>query len=352
MSGKKKSPPILNRILAIAAIVVFLFMSAGGWWFYRVYYNPNVQVANHKSDFLYVRTGTTMPELMLQLQEQKLVKDTSSFAMIARLKKFNTPKPGRYRIRDRMSNRELVNMLRAGIQEPVTFTFNNVRTKEQLASRVGGKLEADSAKLLFLMNDPGFLSKYGMTPETVMTLFIPDSYEFYWNTSEEQFFDRMAKEYKEFWTEERKAKARAMGMSQSDVVILASIVEAEQTRFADERPSIAGLYLNRMRKGMPLQSDPTVIYALGDFSIQRVLGDDLEVESPYNTYRHTGLPPGPIRIPQAESVDAVLENMDCNYIYMCAEFGTGHHKFTNDYDEHLKNAREYRKALDRAKIKR
>jgi UPF0755 protein len=272
--------------------------------------------------------------------------------MIARMKKFSKVKPGRYRITDGMSNRELVNMLRAGNQVPIDFTFNNIRTKEQLAGRVGARLEADSVRFLFLLNDAGFLSKYGMSPETVMTLFIPNTYELYWNTSEEQFFDRMAQEYKKFWTDDRKSKAAALGMKQSEIVILASIVEAEQTRYTDERPSIAGLYLNRLKKGMPLQSDPTVIYALGDFSIQRVLNSDLDIDSPYNTYKHTGLPPGPIRIPEAASIDAVLNYKKCDYLYMCAEYGTGHHKFTSDYDQHLKNARDYQKALNSASIKR
>ncbi len=342
----------MKKVIRIGLIVVLLLGAAGGWWFWKIYYKPNVHTPDKGGEFLYIRTGTTMPELVEQLEEEKLIDDTTSFAMIAELKKFTVPKPGRYRIKNGMNNRELVNMLRAGLQEPVQIVIrSNMRTKEQLAGRVG-KLEADSAKVLLLLNDAGFLSKYGMTPQTILTMFIPDTYEFNWNTSEEQFFDRMAQEYKKFWTDERKAKARALGLSQSEVVILASIVEAEQTRYADERPAIAGLYLNRIRKGIALQSDPTVIYALGDFSINRVLNSDLKVNSPYNTYLHTGLPPGPIRIPEAASIDAVLDHEECDYIYMCAEYGTGRHKFTHDYNVHLQNAREYQKALNKASIKR
>jgi UPF0755 protein len=173
-----------------------------------------------------------------------------------------------------------------------------------------------------------------------------------WNTSAEEFFELMAAEYKTFWTDDRRNRASAMGFTQSEVVILASIVEAEQKRVAEERKRIAGLYINRLKKGMPLQSDPTVIYALGDFSINRVLKSDLDVNSPYNTYRNTGLPPGPILLADKVSIDAVLQYEKNDYLYMCAEYGTGKHKFTKDYDVHLKNAREYQAALDKNNIKR
>lgn len=349
MAAKSK---LIKRIILGVVLVLMILAGAGGWWFYRVYNKPSIHLEGKDSEYFYIRTGTTMQELVNLLIDEKLVSDTASFTLIAKLKKFETPKPGRYRIQDGMSNRELVNLLRSGNQDPVQFTFNNIRTKEQLASRVGGKLEADSARFLFLLNDPGFLSKYGLTEQTIMTLFIPNTYELYWNTSEEQFFDRMAQEYKKYWTDERKAKAAALNLTQSEVSILASIVESEQSRYAEERPAIAGLYINRIRKGIALQSDPTVIFALGDFSIQRVLNDDLKYESPYNTYLHTGLPPGPIRIPESASLDAVLNYQKSDYIYMCAEYGTGKHKFTSDYDQHLRNARAYQKALNAASIKR
>jgi UPF0755 protein len=342
----------VKKIISIGLLVVLLLGGAGAWWFWNLYYKPNVHTPTGEGEFLYVHTGTNMPELVEQLYAEKFVSDTASFRMIADLKKFTVPRPGRYRIKNGMNNRELVNLLRAGIQEPLKIVIrSNMRTKEQLAGRVG-KLEADSSRVLLLLNDPGFLSKYGMTPETILTMFIPDTYEFNWNTSEEEFFDRMAQEYKKFWTDDRRAKARALGLSQSEVVTLASLVEAEQSRYADERPAIAGLYINRLRKRMPLQSDPTIIYALGDFTITRVLSEDLKINSPYNTYMHTGLPPGPIRIPEAASVDAVLDYKESNYLYMCAEFGTGRHKFTHDYDVHCQNAREFQRALDKASIKR
>lgn len=331
-----------------------LFLGAAGygaWWFYGVFYKPGVHVQDD-SPFVYVNTGMTMDELTAMLSERKIVEDIEAFKSIAKLKKFEKPVAGRYRIQDGMNNRQLVNLLISGKQEPVKFTFNEVRTKEQLAGRVGGKLEADSLDILQLLEDEAFIEKYGFNEHTILTLFLPATYEMKWNTSAEEFFELMAAEYKAFWTDDRRNRASAMGFTQSEVVILASIVEAEQKRVAEERKRIAGLYINRLKKGMPLQSDPTVIYALGDFTINRVLKSDLDVDSPYNTYRNTGLPPGPILLADKVSIDAVLQYEKNDYLYMCAEYGTGKHKFTKDYDVHLKNAREYQAALDKNDIKR
>lgn len=345
----KSSSGSFRRILLIAGL---LLAAVGAWLAWSLFFKGNVHTLDHDSEFLYVRTGSTLQDLTEQLETKKLIDDRASFEWMAKLKKFETVKPGRYRIKDGMSNRELINLLAAGLQEPVSFTFNGVRTKEQLAGRVGGKLEADSTALLELLNDEDYLTKYGLDRNTVMTLFLPDTYSFNWNTSPEEFITAMAKVYKDFWTAERKQLARSIGLSQSEVITLAAIVESEQMKYADERPTIAGLYMNRLNQGMPLQSDPTVIYALGDFTVRRVLRGDLDVNSPYNTYRYKGLPPGPIRLPQPESVDAVLSYKRNNYIYMCAEYGTGRHKFTSDYNQHLKNAKVYQEALDKANINR
>ncbi len=341
-----------KKIILSLFVLALVLASAGGWYFWKIYYRPNVHTADHNSEFLFIHTGTSMPELLVQLKEMNLVEDTASFVLTAKLKKFDTPKPGRYRIKDGMDNRDLVNMLRAGLQEPIDFSFNNIRTKEKLAGRVGGKMEADSAQFLLLLNDAGFLSKYGLNPENIMTIFIPNTYELNWNTSEEQFFDRMSKEYKKFWSDERKAKAAAIPLRQSEVIILASIVESEQMNDAKEQAVIAGLYINRLKKGIPLQADPTLIFAIGDFTILRVLDADKEINSPYNTYKFAGLPPGPIRIPSTTAVDAVLNYFKSDYIYMCAEYGTGHNKFTASYTEHLRNAKAFTNALNKASIKR
>ncbi len=323
----------------------------GAWWFYKVYFKPGTHLGDEKGIF-YVHTGTTYDQLVDGLEADHIIDSRKDFEFTARLKKFENPKPGRYRIREGMTYRELINMFAAGLQEPVMMTFNTVRTKQDLARQVGRYLETDSLEIVTLLEDESFAAKYGFTDETFLTMFIPDTYEFYWNTSAEEFFTRMADEYKKFWDDDRKKKAEAVGLTQSEVSILASIVESEQRTHVEERMIIAGLYLNRLEQGMRLESDPTVIYAIGDFTINRVLSADLKYQSPYNTYLHTGLPPGPILLPEKASIDAVLDHDDNNYIFMCAEYGTGLHSFTADYSQHCRNADRFRAALDKAGIKK
>lgn len=347
MTAKKK----WKKILVIAFLVLAIPAAFGAYWFWKIYYRPGTHAGDDKGIF-YVHTGTTYDQLVDDLESKRLIDSRKDFEWTAQLKKFDKPKAGRYRIREGMTYRELINMFAAGLQEPVMITFNTVRTKQDLARQVGRYLETDSLELITLLEDESFTAKYGFTGETFLTMFIPDTYEFYWNTTAEDFFARMAGEYKKFWTEDRKRKAQDVGLTQSEVSILASIVESEQRTHVEERPIIAGLYLNRLKKRMKLESDPTVIYAIGDFTINRVLSDDLKYESPYNTYLHEGLPPGPILLPEKASIDAVLNHDENDYIFMCAEYGTGLHNFTADYDEHCKNAREFRKALDKAGIKK
>lgn len=353
MSEAKPKKSRLRRILLIVLVVGLIGGGIAGWWFYNAYYRPNVDLHGQRETYFYVRTGSTFDQMVQGLIDQHIIVNRSSFEEIAKLKKFTTPKPGRYRISNGMSNPALIDKLRIGDQEPVKVSFNLIRTKEQLASRIGKQLEADSVKLLGLLNDEEFLSNtYHLNGITIMTLFIPNTYEFNWNTSAEQFLKRMQDEYKAFWTSDRKAKAQKAGLSQSQVSVLASIVQSEQNNDNEEKRTIAGLYINRLNKSIPLQSDPTVIFAIGDFSIRRVLADDLKINSPYNTYLHTGLPPGPICMPEISSLDAVLNYQQSNYLYMCAEYGTGHHKFTADYNQHLRNAKAFQAALSAAHINR
>jgi UPF0755 protein len=347
MTTKSHKP--LFRILLVAG----LLLGGGGLWFYRIVYLSNVELGAKHSEYFYVHTGWTYADVLNSLEEHKIIKSRSSFDWVSKLKKYDKNiKPGRYRILENMSNRALINMLRKGEQEPVHFTLNAVHSKQQLASRVGGKLEADSLVLLHMLNDDAYLSRFGMNSNTILTLFVPETYEFYWTTSAEEFMDRMAKEYKKFWTDDRKSRAHSIGLSQTEVITLASIVQEEQSRYDDEKPVIAGVYLNRIHDHMPLQSDPTVRFVLGDYTVNRILSEDLHIESPYNTYLHTGLPPGPICFPEASSVDAVLNHQKHKYLYMCAEFGTGRHNFAETFEQHKANARRYREALDEAGIKR
>ncbi|MGZ6555126.1 MAG: endolytic transglycosylase MltG, partial [Bacteroidia bacterium] len=263
----------------------------------------------------------------------------------------NAVKPGKYRILARMSNNALVNLLRAGIQEPIEINFNGLHTVNDFLIRVGRRIEADSSALLQASKDDGYLSKYGFNHDNIQALFIPDTYEFFWNTSVDQFYDRMAKEYKTFWNDSRKKKAKNMGFSQTDVMTLASIVQGEQCCDNDEKKIIAGLYINRLNQEMPLQSDPTVIFAVGDFTIQRVSTEQTHIESPYNTYMNKGLPPGPIGFSQQSSIDAVLDYTKNDYIYMCAkEDLSGKHYFAKTYEQHQIYAKKYRDALNARNI--
>ena len=229
---------------------------------------------------------------------------------------------------------------------PTQITFNNVRFKEELAEKISRTIGINEEEFLAALNDQARIEKLGFNPETIMAMFIPNTYEVYWTISIDELFNRMKKEHDDFWNENRRQKAQALGLNITDVSTLASIVQAESSK-NDESPKIAGLYLNRLQKNMLLQADPTVKFALGDFSIQRILTKDTKVDSPYNTYRYRGLPPGPINLPTITSIDAVLNYEEHNYIYMCAkEDFSGYHRFARTLSEHNKNARLFQRALN------
>jgi len=344
----------LKKIL----IVLVLLIGVGAWFgydFYKKMYSGNVVVKEGDETFIFLKTGSTMESVADMLFENGLIKNKDSFIWLAKKKKYQDKNvvPGKYKIEDGWSNNELINSLRAGNGRlMVRVTFNNVRTIEQVAGKIGRLLETDSATFLDAFTDDKIIDKYGFNRYTFLTLFIPNSYEFTWDTDPNEFLTRMAEEYKKFWNDNRKAKAKSLGLTQSKVSILASIVQAEQTVHADERPTIAGLYLNRLNQGMLLQSDPTVVYGIGDFTIRRVLNKHLEHDSPYNTYMHKGLPPGPINLPEISSIDAVLNYKKHNYIYMCAKPGyAGYHNFAVDVNGHNKNAQIYRAWLNKEGIK-
>jgi UPF0755 protein len=242
-------------------------------------------------------------------------------------------------------------MLKGGLQTPLNVTFNNVRTKEDLAGKVGKYLQTDSVSILQLFADTAQIKKYGFTPETFSSMFIPNTYEFFWTTTATEFADRMKKEYDRFWNDERKKKAEEIKLTPVEVITLASIVQAETAK-NDELKTIAGLYINRLNRGMFLQADPTVKFAVGDFSLKRILNSHLEIDSPYNTYKNLGLPPGPINFPETSAIDAVLNFEKNKYYYMCAkEDFSGYHNFAATLAEHNRNAAKYRAALDRNKIR-
>ncbi len=319
---------------------------------YRVYnriFRPNTGYTG--DTFVHIPTGAGFDQVAGLLATQGLLNDTSSFRWVAeRMNYTDRVLPGRYRVSPGMNNKELVALLRSGRQEPVRLVLNSVRIREQLAGRVSAVLEADSAELLRLLRDNGYLEAFGFDTLNCLSMFVPNTYEFYWNTGPGEFINRMNREYQAFWTADRQTQAARADLSVHEVSVLASIVEQE-TRKADEKPMIAGVYINRYRKGWKLEADPTLVFALGDFSIRRVLHKYKEIDSPFNTYMYAGLPPGPICIPSISSIDAVLNYADHKYMYFCARDDfSGYHVFARTYSEHLANARRFQRELNRRNI--
>ncbi len=342
----------MKVIKIILAIIVILAIAAGIWGYgtYKDIYGVNVDLEGKEYDYLYLPTGSDFEQLISILETNHFLKDVDTFKKVAYLKSFSKVKPGKYKILNRMSNNALIGMLRIGDQSPVNITFNHIRTLPQLAGKLSQHIEVDSLTMVGVLLNPEIHKKYGFNQYTFISMFLSNTYEVFWNVSPEALVQRMASEYKSFWNKRRRTKAKQLGLSQSEVATLASIVQLESLK-ADEQPAIAGVYLNRLKKRMPLQADPTVIYAIGDFSIRRVLKHQLKYPSPYNTYIHTGLPPGPIYISSPSTIDAVLNYEKHNYIYFCAkEDFSGYHNFAKNYRQHLKNARKYQRALSRRKI--
>jgi UPF0755 protein len=348
---KGKSSGFLKKVI-ISSIVLFIVIGGATAYFsYTKIYKPNVELSGKEQAYLFIKTGSNFEDVLANLTEHHFIKNASSFQWVAERKGYkNKVKPGKYKIKKNMSNNELVNLLRSGEQEPVNLVFNEARTKQDFLEVIHNQIEADKEDLNQLINDDDFLKEFGVDSKNVMTLFVPNTYEFYWNTSANQFIERMAKEYDKFWTKNRIQKAQKLGLTKAEVSILASIVQQE-SRVVDEQPVIAGVYLNRLKKGMRLQADPTVIFAIGDFTIKRVLNEYLDYDSPYNTYKYAGLPPGPICLPYGTTIDAVLNRKAHSYIYFCAkEDFSGRHNFASNIAQHDRNAAAFRRALNARKI--
>lgn len=351
MTQKKSKKLSFGAKIGIAfAAFILLILAVTGFNYYLKFFGANV---TGKEDYLYIRTGSSFHDVLQTVKKQEIVKDTTSFIWAAQNMDYPARvKPGKYRLKKGMSNRRLINMLKAGNQEPVKLAYQNIRLKENFAGTVSKQIEADSLSIIRLLDSASFIEKYGFSTDNVYVMFVPNSYELYWNTSAEGLFKRMYDEYQKFWTPARKAKAAEIGLSPIQVSVLASIVDGEALH-DKEMPMIAGLYMNRYKKGMKLEADPTVIFANNDFNIHRVLNKHLRKESPYNTYLHTGLPPGPIAMPSIKAIDAVLNYSKHDYIYMCAkEDFSGYHAFASTIQQHLINARKFQEALNQRNIKK
>lgn len=310
-----------------------------------------MKVEGGPGKIIYIRSGYSYNKVVSQLDSVLHIKNLKLFDWIARRKNYPSfIKPGRYVIDSEMSYPKLINLLRSGKQKPVNITFNNVRTLNQLAGKIGGRIEADSSELInFLLNESNYVSD-GFNKQNVISIFIPNTYQMYWNTGAKDFYLRMFREYKSFWSGKRLEMAKQEGLDPKEVAILASIVDDEVAK-RDEKPRIAGVYLNRLKKGMPLQACPTIKFALNDFTITRVLNKYLLVESPYNTYKYRGFPPGPIGCPSIEGLEAVLNAEKHDYLFFVAKADfSGYHNFSRTLNEHNRYAALYQKELNRRKI--
>jgi UPF0755 protein len=300
---------------------------------------------------LYIPSGSSYNQVLDSIRSNLEVRNPELFMRVANKKRYpQSIKPGRYIIKEPLSVNELINILRSGRQSPVKVTFNNIRTLNQLAGKFGKQLETDSVQIMDFFADESNFSADGFTKETIISLFIPDTYELFWNTGPEGVYQRMLKEYNRFWNEERLARAAEKELNRIEVSILASIIDDEVTK-KDEKPRIAGVYLNRLKRGIPLQACPTIKFAMNDFTITRVLKVHLETESPYNTYKYKGFPPGPIGCPSIEGIDAVLNAEKHDYLFFAAKADfSGYHNFSRTLSEHNRYAAEYQRELNKRKI--
>ena len=327
-------------IIAIIIVVII----------YRNLFAANIRTNKH-DQVIYIPAGASYEQVMDTIESDLNVKNKKALDWLA--KKKNYPaliRPGRYIIHKDLSYNGLINLLRSGKQTPVKITFSNVRTLNQIAGKIGKSIEADSTHIIDFLSDEANYTGDGFSKQNVISLFIPNTYEFYWNTDAKELYERMLKEYRLFWNDQRLTRAKEKGLNPNEVSILASIIDDEVTK-PDEKPRIAGVYLNRLKRSIPLQACPTIKYALNDFTITRVLKKYLEVDSPYNTYKHPGFPPGPIGCPTIEGIDAVLNAEQNDYLYFAAKADfSGYHNFSRTLSEHNRYALLYQKELDKRKI--
>ncbi len=338
--AKKKKQKSYAYVYVIAIILAVLGFAA-----YKIF-GPNTGNFT-KGSYLYVHTKSDFKQLMQNIAEGGFVNDVSTFEFLAKQAQVpNHIHPGKYLIKGGMSNYQIIRLLRSGKQVPIKLVINKIRTLHDFVSLVATNLECDSNELSNLLEDETYLKKFGFTPHTVICALFPDTYDFYWNTNADKAFRKIEKNYARFWDAQHRKKAEALGLDPIRVTTLASIVE-EETNVVADKPTIASVYLNRLKKGMKLQADPTVKYAVGDFTIKRIAGKMMNDPSPYNTYRYEGLPPGPICTPSVSSINAVLDAPTTTYLYFCASADfSGASVFATTFDQQKKNATAYWKALN------
>ena len=345
-NANKRFSNVKKRNLIIIGAVVIAFLIVLWFVFGTAFSSKNECVC------VYIDNDDSVDSVYAKLESSANPKSMSTFKMLSSAFSYKDHvHSGRYEIKPSASVLTVFRNLRGGKQTPVKIVIPTTWTKEMALGRVAEKLMMDSSALVKAFNDKKLCAKYNLDTCTIVTILIPNTYDIYWDITPEKFMDRMYEESNNFWNNDRTEKANKIKLNKVEVLTLASIVDAE-TANKGEKPMIAGLYINRLHSGMPLQSDPTVKYALGDFELRRIYSNMLQISSPYNTYKNTGLPPSPIRIPTVEGIDAVLNYTKHNYLYMCAkEDLSGTHNFAISYNEHKQNAKKYTNAIDARKIK-
>jgi UPF0755 protein len=343
---QKRSLVRIAVVAGSALLIIHLLL------FYGFFIHPNI-LAEKPGKQLNISQDMSFEALKETLQQHGYVSNLASFSFLARLVRYDRKIiPGAYQLETNMSTWQAIQVLKAGTQKPVKIVLHHVRTKEELIAKITQNIEIRAVDFKKLLDDPAFVSHYGFNLDNVMAMFIPNTYEVYWTITAEGLFARMYKEYQQFWNTSRRSKAEYLKLTPIDIAILASIVQSE-TNKAEEAPLIAGVYINRLRKKIALQSCPTLLHILGDPSARRVLYKYKALDSPYNTYKYRGLPPGPISLPTIAMIDAVLNSRASDYLYFSAkEDFSGYHYFAQSYQEHLRNARRYQKVLNQARIYR
>ena len=345
----------MKQIKWIILSVLAVILIAGGTFLAKQYYHytvSNFKSYDGEAHHYKVYPNMTSDSVLAAITNDYEMASELAWCMHCQYMHYEHPKPGHYRFAAEISNQELIRRLLLGEQTPIKLSFTQaIRTREQLAAHMGKKLMLDSAEVIDRLNNKEYMAHFGLTPETAVCLFIPNTYEVYWTMTADQLFARMHKEYQRFWNEERMEKAKRLGLTPIEIATIASII-ASETNKSFEYPTIASIYINRLHKGIALQACPTVIFAVGDFSLRRVLKRHLAIDSPYNTYKYRGLPPGPIRLARPEVIDAVLNAPKTDYLYMCAnpDF-SGTHIFSSSYSKHSAVAREYQRELNKRKLK-
>lgn len=340
-----------KKKILIPLIIFSTILTTGSVYTYQMLYSPNFLI-NAEDKFIIIEENTDFNELIKKLEDDTLINDILSFSFLSKLMEYQENiKIGAYKVKMNMSNYEMITMLRSGNQTPIKLTFTYARKIEDLAEKITKKLKMSKDDLLNYLNEN--INNYnGFKKTDIISIFLPDTYEVYWNISPEKLTNKMYSEYKKFWNEERLSKLDKINLNQKEAIVLASIV-ASESRMLDEADRIAGLYINRLNRNMRLQADPTLIFAANDFTIRRVLNKHKKIKSPYNTYIHRGLPPGPIRLVSKKYIDAVLNYEKHNYIYMCAkEDFSGYHAFATNLSDHNRNAKKFQIALNMRKIYR